>query len=180
MIPTIDWFLKGLFTLACMRIGFFFMSYFTTSAVPPAPLRDNKNDPRGVNGIKEPLGLQEYTEVLKSAKENQLVVVDYWATWCGPCIAAAPFFAALAAQHSTDDVLFIKVEDTESRDVMKSAGISGFPTFRFFINGKCVKQVLGGDKKVITQLVETLKVAAKRGDAIEEIKIPQTEGCVVM
>ena len=153
------------------------MTYFTTSAVPPAPPRD-KNDTRGVN-CKEPQGLQEYTEVLKSAAENQLVVVDYWANWCGPCIAAAPFFAALAAEHSTD-VLFIKVEDSESRDVMKSAGISGFPTFRFFINGKCVKQVLGGDKKVITQLIETLKVAAKRGDAIEEIKIRPEEGCVVM
>ena len=175
-VPYIDWFLKGLFTLACMRLGFFFMAYFTTSAVPPAPPRDI-NAPSGP--IKEPLGLEEYRKVLASAADNQLVCVDYWATWCGPCIAAAPFFAALAAEHT--DVLFVKVEDCESRDVIKSAGINGFPTFRFFVNGKCVQQVLGGDKKAITKIVETLKVAAKRGDPIEELLIPQPEGgCVIM
>ena len=172
-----DFILRGLFTLICMRVGFFLMTWMTTSAVPPSPPRD----PNAVitGPIKEPLGLIEYTKVLASAAKGQLVVVDYWASWCGPCVKAGPFFAALAETHS--DVLFVKVEDGESRDVMKASGIRGFPTFRFFVDGKCVQQVMGGDRKKITQLVETLQVAAKRGDAMEAVELPKPEAdCVIM
>ena len=80
------------------------------------------------------------TEEFKAAlKDNKVVLLDCFATWCGPCKAIAPRYEALAQQHSAPNVLaFAKVNVDHAQDIARQYGITAMPTFMFFKEGKQV------------------------------------------
>ncbi|HEX5333109.1 MAG TPA: thioredoxin [Cellulomonas sp.] len=66
----------------------------------------------------------------QTVKDNDLVLVDFWAAWCGPCRMFAPVFEAASAKYP--DVVFGKV-DTEAEQVLAAqAGITSIPTLMIF------------------------------------------------
>jgi thioredoxin len=67
----------------------------------------------------------EFDETI--GKTDNLVVVDFTATWCPPCKAIAPIFEALAAEEP--DVVFIKVDVDANSETAQACGISSMPTF---------------------------------------------------
>lgn len=69
------------------------------------------------------------------------VVVDFWAAWCGPCVAFAPVFAAAAARHP--GVKFVKVDTEHSPDIAKAANIRSLPTIGFFWKGELRDVLIG-------------------------------------
>lgn len=71
------------------------------------------------------------------------VVIDFFATWCGPCKRIAPFFEKLA--ESVKSVSFFKVDVDESPDLVNEFDVSAMPTFVFLKDGKEVKRVEGAD-----------------------------------
>ncbi|MCS7098428.1 MAG: thioredoxin [Candidatus Methanomethyliaceae archaeon] len=73
---------------------------------------------------------------------NLLVVVDFWAPWCGPCIVMAPIFERLARKYK-DKVLMAKMNVDENLEVPQRFNIYGIPTFIFIKNGKEVKRIIG-------------------------------------
>ena len=73
------------------------------------------------------------TKVLKA---DNLVLVDFWAPWCGPCKAQSPVLERLA--KANDDVTVVKVNVDESRTVASRYGIQSIPTLAIFHGGKAI------------------------------------------
>ncbi|XP_030018073.1 thioredoxin b isoform X2 [Sphaeramia orbicularis] len=79
--------------------------------------------------------LDDFKGALQGAGDK-LVVVDFTATWCGPCKTIAPFFEELSNTHA--NVVFLKVDVDEAADVSQECGISCMPTFHFYKKGEKV------------------------------------------
>ena len=72
----------------------------------------------------------------RTVTRNDIVLVDWWASWCGPCRAFAPVFESAAAQH--DDIVFAKVDTEAEQNLAALAGIMSIPTLMAFREGVLV------------------------------------------
>ena len=84
---------------------------------------------------------------------KQPVLVDFWATWCGPCRMQAPILEAFAAEHP--EIKVGKVNVDENPDLAEKFSIMSIPTLLVFKDGKLVKTALGlHDKGGLAELVK--------------------------
>ncbi|KAJ3249077.1 Thioredoxin domain-containing protein 2 [Chytriomyces hyalinus] len=92
----------------------------------------------------------EFTRYINGSK---LTVVDFTATWCGPCKAVAPRFEALAGKFPNCN--FIKVDVDDQKAISTAHGVRAMPTFMLFKNGKKLDEVVGADIAKVERLVNT-------------------------
>jgi thioredoxin len=64
---------------------------------------------------------------------NDIVLIDWWASWCGPCRRFGPVFEAAASQHA--DIVFAKVDTEAEAELARAAGIMSIPTLMVFRDG---------------------------------------------
>jgi thioredoxin 1 len=82
------------------------------------------------------------------------VVVDVYATWCGPCQYMAPIFAELEAELDTK-YKFAKLNVDEARELSNQFGVTSIPTFLFIKNGSLVgKETKSMSKEVLKEKIE--------------------------
>jgi thioredoxin len=94
----------------------------------------------------------------KTVNDNPIVLVDFWAPWCGPCKGFAPVYEKASAAHP--DVVFAKVNTDEQQELAGSFGIRSIPTLMVFrekvilfqqagaIPGQALEQVISRAKSL--------------------------------
>lgn len=93
------------------------------------------------------------TEVGKAAG---LVLVDFWAVWCGPCQMVAPLVEELATEYD-GKLKVMKLNTDENPDVAGKYGIMSIPTLLFFKGGEPVEKVVGAvPKRVLKEAIDKL------------------------
>ncbi len=95
--------------------------------------------------------LNEFNEKIASGR----VLVDFFATWCGPCKMLSPILEEVDARGEAGDLLIVKVDVDEAGEIAMKFGIQSIPTLILFENGKAVKNALGYMPK--PQLLNFLK-----------------------
>ncbi|KAL0916776.1 hypothetical protein M5K25_014313 [Dendrobium thyrsiflorum] len=99
--------------------------------------------------------VEEWNHQLGQAKESKkLVVVDFTASWCGPCRIIAPIFAELARKYT--NVIFLKVDVDELKTVSEEWKVTAMPTFIFLKDGEVVDKLVGAHKEELPRKVDLL------------------------
>ena len=112
--------------------------------VPEAKLADNPKCGKCKNLIytAQPNNMTGVQLTRAIEKTDELLVVDFWATWCGPCQQFAPTFEQVAAQLEPK-ARFIKIETEKEQAISAKYDIRSIPTLAIFKNGKEVDRVSG-------------------------------------
>ncbi|MGP1498918.1 MAG: thioredoxin [Porphyromonas sp.] len=86
-------------------------------------------------------------------KENEVVVVDFWATWCGPCQMVGPIIEELAADYAGRAAIG-KCDVDANSELPAQFGVRNIPTILFFKKGELVNKLVGAQPKA--KFVEVL------------------------
>ncbi|KAL8168294.1 hypothetical protein V2J09_009793 [Rumex salicifolius] len=96
--------------------------------------------------------VDSWNELLQSANDSKkLMVVDFTATWCGPCRMMAPVLTDLA--QKLPNVIFVKVDVDELKSVATDWAIEAMPTFMFLREGSILDKVVGAKKEELQNTV---------------------------
>eukprot|EP00523_Entomoneis_sp_CCMP467_P002343 CAMPEP_0168752302 /NCGR_PEP_ID=MMETSP0724-20121128/18313_1 /TAXON_ID=265536 /ORGANISM="Amphiprora sp., Strain CCMP467" /LENGTH=217 /DNA_ID=CAMNT_0008800541 /DNA_START=88 /DNA_END=738 /DNA_ORIENTATION=- len=113
--------------------------------------------------------MDEFKSILEVSK-TKLVVIDFTASWCGPCKMISPIFEQMASENP--EVEFVKVDVDETDDVAGTCGIRAMPTFQFYKGGEKVEEMMGMISPIFEQMasenpeVEFVKVDVDETDDV--------------
>ncbi|PWZ40148.1 Thioredoxin H-type [Zea mays] len=101
----------------------------------------------------------EFDAHMAKAKEaGKLVIIDFTASWCGPCRFIAPLFVEHAKKFT--QAVFLKVDVDELKEVAAAYDVEAMPTFHFVKNGVTVETVVGARKENLLAQIEKHCAAA--------------------
>lgn len=98
--------------------------------------------------VEEIVSVEDFDKAIATPK---LVVVDFYAVWCGPCKAVAPVIDEIAS--STPEAVFIKVDVDKCEAVFDTYDVQAMPTFKLFKDGKEIGLVVGPDVPKLKELI---------------------------
>ena len=109
-----------------------------------------KDEKKVTSGVVEIKSAKEYENIMNTSKVP--VLVDFTATWCGPCQKIKPFFHELSSRYNAE---FIQVDVDEHDDIAGKAGISAMPTFQLYSDGKKVGELTGANVTKLEALLSS-------------------------
>ncbi|XP_050385105.1 thioredoxin H9-like [Argentina anserina] len=114
------------------------------------------HDVRGAGGNVHFIRTMDRWEAMLSdaIKEDKLVVANFGASWCNPCISIAPAYAELAANHPS--ILFLTLDVDDLAELSTSWEIKATPTFVFLKNGRQIDTLVGGNKPALQNKIAAM------------------------
>ena len=98
------------------------------------------------------LNSENFKEIV--LKSDKPVLVDFFATWCGPCKMMAPIVDVIADEMA-DKAVVCKIDVDEAQDIAMQYSVASIPTFILFKNGNAVETLVGGrPKDALVELIE--------------------------
>ena len=89
-----------------------------------------------------------------ASKKGNLMICDFYATWCPPCRAAAPVFGRLSERWGGVD--FVKVDVDECKSLAQREGVTAMPTFKIYRQKECVHTIRGFNEAAIVEQLSSL------------------------
>lgn len=80
-------------------------------------------------------------------EHTDYAIIDFWAPWCGPCLAFAPVFEKMAKKY--DKIKFAKCNVDENQEIASDSGVMSIPTIIFYKNGKEMDRMIGAMPEAI-------------------------------
>jgi thioredoxin 1 len=98
---------------------------------------------QNINNILNETPVMELTSqnFNQEISNNNLLLVDFWAEWCGPCKSMHPIFTRMAKKYK--QVRFARVNVDNAQDIAMKYGVQSIPTFIMFKNGEIANQMVG-------------------------------------
>jgi thioredoxin 1 len=100
--------------------------------------------------------ITELTEFQTLIAQNTKVVVDFTATWCGPCKMISPEFDKLSQDTNYSQWTFCKVDVDDGDEIANECNITAMPTFHYYVNGKLADQFSGADVNTLVTKIKAL------------------------
>ncbi len=120
-----------------MKKLFFVLAAVLAVAIVPASVAATPENPQNSNTVK--VTESNYQGFIATDK---LVILDFWAPWCGPCRAIAPILEQLAAEYQ-GKIVVGKCNVDENGTLTNNFGVRGIPAIFFIKNGKVVDEQIG-------------------------------------
>jgi len=102
----------------------------------------------------EPIHVESAEHLSELVEDNAIVLVDYYADWCGPCKMLEPTVEEIAAET---DAVVLKVDIDALQELAQDRGIQSVPTLEFYANGEQAERLIGvQDKDTLLSTIEDL------------------------
>lgn len=98
------------------------------------------------------ISVQSVEEAQEKIKTCKLVVIDFFATWCGPCKIIGPKVEKMSEE--LPEVTFLKVDVDDCEDAAEAFGVQAMPTFKIYKDGTKVDELVGANEQKLRSLVE--------------------------
>lgn len=119
------------------------------------PLPEKKA--KGGANSKKPMTVTDATFRKEVLKSKVPVLVDFWATWCGPCHQIAPYVEKLADEHK-GKIKVVKLDVDRNRVITQRYGVQSMPTMIMFEGGQPAAKVVGSNAVALRKMVERFTV----------------------
>ena len=98
----------------------------------------------------------KHITTLDEVPKTGLVVIDFFADWCGPCKKLGPVFSELSNNNKYEKISFLKVDSDEAEDLCKHYDVSALPTVIFLRDGEVVSIIKGFNQTVLENELDEL------------------------
>jgi thioredoxin 1 len=105
--------------------------------------------------VRELKSFSELEDLVMQIPDNQLVVVDCYASWCGPCKKMAPVFRDIASRYP--DVIFRKGDVEKINELSDTFHVTSMPSFIFIKDTKAIHKLTGAGESKLVKAIEKYK-----------------------
>ena len=103
---------------------------------------------------------QQFRELLNKYKDK-IIIIDFWAVWCAPCLMFAPIYEKLHQEYQ-EEFIFTKINVDEQQRLAAYYGIRGIPTTLFIKNGNVIHKAVGA---MNYDMMKNILMKLKSGDS---------------
>ena len=93
---------------------------------------------KAATALAHDMAADEFNSMVIEESKNQIVIVDFWASWCGPCKLMGVLFSKVAAEYEGKSIKFVKFDIDLNKQIAQDYKIEGLPAIMIFKDGKVV------------------------------------------